>query len=96
MGLQGALVNGTIRGTLSLGKTLKGSLAGRNTISGTLAVGKREAEIYTGEYTVTPKPWEEQVLPTADKLMTGDVTVFEIPYAQVTNIQGGYTVTIGG
>lgn len=96
MGIQGLLVNGTIKGKLSAGKTLKGSLTGSKTLKGLLTYGKRSVEIYKGAYEVTPKPWEETVLPTQDKLLTGDVTVFEIPYAEVSNVQGGYTVTIGG
>lgn len=96
MGIQGALVNGTIKGTLSIGKTLKGSLAGRKTISGKLTSGKRDVDVYTGEYEVTPKAWEETVLPTADKLLLEDVRVFEIPYYTVANPSGGKTAIIGG
>lgn len=49
---------------------------------------------YEGEYDVTPKV-SEQTLPTRDKSMRDDVTVFAIPYAEVINIGGGYTATIG-
>lgn len=87
MALRGSLSNGTIKGTLSQGG-LK--------LRGRLTTSARNVEVYSGEYNVTPKAWEETVLPTADKLLTDDVRVFEIPYAEVSNIQGGYTVTIGG
>lgn len=43
---------------------------------------------YLGPYEVTPLAFQEQVLPTKDKNMTDDVTVFEIPYDEVTNIHG--------
>lgn len=48
---------------------------------------------YEGPYEVIPKPWLDQVLPTKDKTMTDDVTVFEVPYAEVANPHGT-TVTI--
>ena len=43
---------------------------------------------YAGPYTVIPKAWENQVLPTKDKTMLGDVTVHEVPYAEVSNPEG--------
>ena len=50
---------------------------------------------YEGPYTVTPHVSNNQVLPTNDLVMSDDVTVFKIPYAEVSNISGK-TVTIGG
>ncbi len=49
---------------------------------------------YEGEYEVTPK-FEAQTLHTADRLLTKDVIIEEIPYAEVSNNSGGTTVTIG-
>lgn len=49
---------------------------------------------YEGEYTVTPRK-REIVLPTKNKSMMDDVTVFQIPYSEVSNPQGGITATIG-
>lgn len=43
---------------------------------------------YLGPYEVTPLAWQEQVLATKDKNMTDDVTVFEIPYDEVSNPDG--------
>lgn len=51
-------------------------------------------EKYTGSYTVKPLV-SEQTLATKDKVMTDDVTVLEIPYSEVSNNEGGCTVTIG-
>lgn len=48
---------------------------------------------YQGPYEVTPKAWEEQVLQTNGKDMRDDVTVYEVPYDEVSN-QYGTTVTI--
>lgn len=52
-------------------------------------------DIYEGPYEVTPT-LETQMLATRNKTMSDDVTVFEIPYAEVGNTAGGTTVTIGG
>lgn len=49
---------------------------------------------YTGSYTVTPKV-TQVVLPTKNKSMVNDVTVFQIPFKEVDNPSGGKTVTIG-
>lgn len=51
-----------------------------------------DAEIYTGDYEVTPMT-HTQILYTNDKLMTDDVTVKEIPYFETSN-ENGTTVYI--
>ena len=43
---------------------------------------------YLGPYEVIPKAWEDQVLATTGKNMTDDVTVYEVPYDEVTNPTG--------
>lgn len=48
---------------------------------------------YKGSYSVTPKT-TEIVLPTKNKSMRDDVTVFQVPYAEVPNTDGT-TVIIG-
>lgn len=53
-----------------------------------------EADWYEGIYTITPKI-TEQLMRTRNKTMQDDVTIFSIPYAETTNISGGYTATIG-
>lgn len=52
-----------------------------------------EAEMYDGDYKVTPKT-QEQILETKDKLMADDVTVRKIPFYETTNNTGGTTVYI--
>lgn len=49
---------------------------------------------YTGEYIVTPSP-DSTILKTKNTLLTEDVTVEAIPYAEVKNKADGMTVTIG-
>lgn len=48
---------------------------------------------YEGSYSVIPKVYE-QTLETANKSMTDDVTVEEIPYSETSNPSGGNTVNI--
>ena len=48
---------------------------------------------YDGDYNVVPKV-TSQVLSTKNKSMRNDVTVEEVPYAEVSNPQGGLTATI--
>lgn len=65
-------------------------------ISTAVIVGGGETPpIYDGTYTVTPKAYNAQILDTSGKLMENDVTVYKIPYNEVSNPTGGKTVTIG-
>ena len=50
--------------------------------------------MYEGPYMVTPD-FTSQVLETAEKMMSDDVIVDEIPVAEVTNPAGGLTLTVG-
>lgn len=52
-----------------------------------------DGEVYDGSYDVVPKV-EQQVLPTAQKIMKDDVTVRAIPVYEVSNTAGGITVYI--
>ena len=49
--------------------------------------GQGGAETYEGPYEVTPKR-RDQFLATAKKLMSKDVTVFEIPWWETANPYG--------
>lgn len=49
---------------------------------------------YEGEYEVIPKVIEQK-LPTANKLLTEDIKIKEIPYFETSNTSGGHTVFIG-
>ena len=53
------------------------------------------ANPYTGATSVTPTPFV-QTLSTKDKKVSKDITILAIPYEEVSNEQGGYTITIGG
>lgn len=53
-----------------------------------------EGDPYEGAYEVTPKAWKEQILPTKNKIMDDDVTVFKVPYYETSNVHDGLTVFI--
>lgn len=50
---------------------------------------------YRGDYEITPA-LAEQTVETADKWLSQNIIVKEIPYAETSNLAGGYTITIGG
>ena len=59
------------------------------------------AEDYAGPYEVTsftaaPLLTTSLILPTNDKHMTDDVTVYSVPTSEEYNPAGGVTFTIGG
>lgn len=53
------------------------------------------AEVYKGEYTVTPSV-TDQLLLTKEKMMKDNMTFMAVPKQIVENPSGGQTVTIGG
>lgn len=57
-------------------------------------ITRTDAERYTGEYTVY-STFEDQVLPTANRYCTDNITVNAIAVSTVSNPFGGNTVYIG-
>ena len=51
------------------------------------------AEVYKGDYAVTPKV-DKQIMPTKGKVLIDDVTINAIPFFDVSNNSGGSTVYI--
>lgn len=83
----------TIVGTLNKIASLKGFLTCNNVLTGSLSIGLL-GESYTGEYTVVPKAYNDQVLETQGLNMQNDVTVTKVPYYEVSNPRGGVTIYI--
>lgn len=54
-----------------------------------------DSKPYEGEYTVTPKTYEQVVLQTANKLLSQNVNVLKIPQYEVSNAAGGLTLIMG-
>lgn len=68
----------------------------RPSLKGRIRIGKSEsAAPYTGDYIITPMPYESQTMDTRNKLMRDDVTVLAIPYFETSNTSG-ITIYIGG
>lgn len=72
---------------------ISGRITAKATISGKVGI-PYGSNRYTGEYTVTPDAYDEQVLETANKTLLDDVTVQKIPYHETTNLSGGTTIVI--
>lgn len=84
----------TLEGSLTAIGTLSGEVVGSPvSLSGELSTNPTIPK-YIGEYEVTPKAYEDQILPTQDKLMTDNVTVFKVPRYDTSNLGGGLTVFI--
>lgn len=53
-----------------------------------IKIASQDIPVYKGDYVVTPKANSETVLQTSGYMMQNNVTVVEIPYAEVSNIYG--------
>ena len=51
--------------------------------------------VYTGEYRVIPKTYDEVILPTKSKVLADNVTIAKIPQFEVSNTSGGTTLILG-
>ncbi len=51
----------------------------------------KDYEHYNGTYSVTPKAFQSQTLDTADKVLSSDIVISEVPFYQTTNESGGVT-----
>ena len=65
------------------------------TLHGTLSARSIGADIYDGAYTVHSEAHEVQILPTANKQLTKNITVEKIPYFETSNLSDGITAYIG-
>lgn len=80
-------------GVLVKGKKLMGSMNSKGTLIGSCEKADSSIERYDGAYEVTPSK-DEEILETKNKKLINDITVHAVPYSEVSNISGGYTVTI--
>lgn len=75
---------------------LHGTLSATSaTLHGTLSARSVSADIYDGAYTVHSEAHEVQILPTANKQLTKNITVEKIPYFETSNLSDGITAYIG-
>ena len=65
-------------------------------VTGDIQMPETEAtEIYTDTTDIKPSTESNIILKTQNKKVLTNINVQKIPYAAVTNLSGGYTVTIG-
>ncbi len=83
----------SLSGAISIENALRGKLSGDASLKGSICVTK-EYDAYAGEYTVTPKAFNSQVLETANKVLKENVTVSEVPYWETRNESNGTTAYI--
>lgn len=86
-------------GTISAPADISGSLQASADFTSTVYVST--AEDYTGPYEVTsftaaPLLTTSLVLPTADKHMMDDLTIYSVPTREEPNEAGGVTFIVGG
>lgn len=72
--------SGHITGTLNSVGGMTATLSGAGSMSASIALPRSSMPPYTGDYEVTPRLFEDVVLQTQGKVMSRDVTVYEIPY----------------
>lgn len=87
----------SLNGGISNKQTLSIKLSGSSELSGVVNIGGEfmpDPDWYEGAYEITPKI-TSQTLPTKEQTMKEDIVIKSIPYAEVTNLANGKTVTIG-
>jgi len=85
----------SLKGTLTAAGTISGEISTEAmSLTGTLSTESKDIPSYTGEYEVTPKAYDDQVLETQNKLMNDNITVFKVPRYDTSNLGGGLTVFI--
>ncbi len=85
--------SGTLTGSIQSKGVLIGAVKSKGALVGSLSkpVGYDD---YVGSYSVTPQV-EPQIISTADKRLAKDIVIETIPVYEVSNPEGGTTVTIG-
>lgn len=83
-----------LSGSISVESSLTGKLSCSGGLAGKVSVTK-EYDVYGGDYTVIPKAFEEQILPTSNRVLKEDVIVKEVPFYEVSNDSDGMTAYIG-
>lgn len=68
--------------------SLNGTLSAVSNMPGTVSPKINRDKYYTGTYEVTPLADKVQVLPTADKILTDDITINKVPFHEAHNESG--------
>ena len=73
--------------------SLNGTLSDELGFTGNISV-ITEPESFDGNYEVTPKAFESQILETKNKMMKENITIKKVPYWESSNQSGGKTAYI--
>ena len=97
-------VNDFLQGSVNVSSTLNGEILPQtgegvnDYLQGEIQASFKPIENvpqkYEGSYEIDPLK-RQQIFPTKDKIMTDDIKVLGIYYHEVTNTNGGKTITIG-
>ena len=83
----------TLSGSISANCTLTGNVSCTGGLTGKMSI-TQEYDAYTGDYKVVPQAFNEQVLPTAHKVLAEDVVISKVPYWETSNVSNGTTAYI--
>lgn len=87
---------GVLLGTLKMGESLSGQVTTTGKLVGEVVIPTSvHAELYEGDYVITPRLSDDVVLPTKEKVLRDNLTVQKIPQYEVSNDAGGKTFIIG-
>ena len=53
-----------------------------------IIVEVKDSDKYKGEYEFTPLAHQKQIVETKNKVLAEDITIFEVPYFEVSNKEG--------
>ena len=91
-------VDGFLEGKITSLQSILGNVSNSLMISGSVSPGNvatNKFPFYQGSYIVTPVASLDLLLETENKVLQDNIIVNRIPYSQVSNLSGGYTVSIG-
>lgn len=85
-------MSANLKGSFDVYGVLSGELSPMPQLDGQLSV-RTTYDVYTGETDIIPKAYQDQILNTANKLVTQNILVHKVPYTETHN-DSGVTVYI--
>lgn len=86
-------MNGKLSGKAHIGGSVSGGGVISGVVNGSAGGGSPP---YSGNYSVVPSMDKDIILPTQNRVMTGNLHIEKIPQYEVSNQSGGETLIIGG
>ena len=85
-------MSANLKGSFDVYGVLSGELSPMPQLDGQLSI-HTTYDVYTGETDIIPKAYQDQILNTANKLVTQNILVHKVPYIETHN-DSGVTVYI--